>query len=563
MLHPRQRLLRASLLLAAAGGLSLATQAEARRTPKEPAPLELADRSGDSLRSDALIALNGGDTVMAANLLTELVARQPRDAEGQTLLGLAYHLSADKNPEAISLAMAGYDLASRAEPGGFWPSALAGRAAFDQGRYADALNHFSRAALLRPGDARLMGAVAASAYLSGDAALAQLASDRALSLSAEPTPAQLQLAALSAMAGDDSAAANKALDRLTALAPWDAARLSVRLAQLQQTNALDQNDGGAGVADDAAIGEAPSPDQISLDVAIILSQNTQRARTGFNLLDGLSLQYGVTRGSTRNFDQPNGGPATGQYQRVITTSISVPQLNYNLNLFNRGGQYYSVVARPQLTAYRGEQSEFFIGRSLRVAVGGVNLGSLENIDIGIEMKVTPIEITSEGAKVRIETGRSFLTSDPAGNFTEALTMFRQKVSATAEIRFGETLMLSGLNETVDDRTFSKTPVLGDIPLIGLAFNERNSTQRKDSVMVLVTPSRPIALPGRPWARSDHVARLAELWTRVIDPMSNADAALNRLKSARSFTRMTKSDVVMPFPDARTAAREMIAELATK
>ena len=118
-----------------------------------------------------------------------------------------------------------------------------------------------------------------------------------------------------------------------------------------------------------------------------------------------------------------------------------------------------------------------------------------------------------------------------------------------------------LTETVDDKTFSKTPVLGDVPLVGNLFNERNSTQRRDSVLVLVTPTRPMALPGRPWARSEQVERLAKLWTEVIDPMSDARVAEQRLARMPFFTRMTRADVAMAMPGARAVAAEMIGELA--
>ena len=142
----------------------------------------------------------------------------------------------------------------------------------------------------------------------------------------------------------------------------------------------------------------------------------------------------------------------------------------------------------------------------------------------------------------------------------SLTTFRQRVVATAEIGFGETLLLSGLNEAVDDRTYSKTPLLGDLPVVGNAFNERNSTRRRDSVMVLVTPARPMLVPGRAWARSDATASLVKLWTEVVDPRSNAAATAETLGKMRLFTRMTRSDASTTFPDVRSASEQMIGEL---
>jgi type II secretory pathway component GspD/PulD (secretin) len=298
------------------------------------------------------------------------------------------------------------------------------------------------------------------------------------------------------------------------------------------------------------------PSQISVDVTIVLAQNTARERIGMNLLDGLRLQYGYNRQTTRREDHVS----PGTFERVITEGIGVPQLSYNLNLFNRGGQFYQVVARPTLTAYRGEASEFFVGRTLKVAVGGVNLGQLEQFDIGIEMKVTPIEITAEGTRVRIETGRSFLTSDPTGTFSEALTTFRQRVAATAEIRFGETLVLSGLSESVDDSTFSKTPVIGDVPVVGSLFNERQKATRRDAVLILVTPSRPAALPGHPWARPEAVERLAKLWTEIVDPSSNGVDAAARLRRMRMFTRMSPGDAPLAWPDPAKVSGQLLGQL---
>jgi Flp pilus assembly secretin CpaC len=117
-----------------------------------------------------------------------------------------------------------------------------------------------------------------------------------------------------------------------------------------------------------------------------------------------------------------------------------------------------------------------------------------------------------------------------------------------------------LNETVEDRTFSKTPLLGDIPAIGTVFNERNSLQRQDSVLVLVTPASPTILAGRPWSRPTHVQRLTALWTQVIDPASDAASTVERLQRNRLFTRMTRADVYMAFPPAREVVPEMLGQL---
>ena len=236
-------------------------------------------------------------------------------------------------------------------------------------------------------------------------------------------------------------------------------------------------------------------------------------------------------------------------ERTITQAISLPELTYNLNIFNRLGASYEVAARPMLTAHLGEESEFFVGRSLRVAVKGLNDSSLETVDVGIELKALPVEIDEQGAKLKITAERSFLQEEPVGTFAEGLSTFRQFVTATARVQFGQTLVLSGLSETVTDSNGSKTPFIGDLPLVGRAFNQRTTDQRRDAVLILVTPSRPTQWSSQPWARSEAVQRLIAMWDKVIDPATNAAQVSARLASTRLFTRMQRDDVTLTWPSA--------------
>jgi len=317
-----------------------------------------------------------------------------------------------------------------------------------------------------------------------------------------------------------------------------------------QTDDSDESDDGDTAQETK--GTAPSPNtapegqqaskQISVDVVILLAQHENIDRVGINLLDGLKLQFGGsdTRRDVRTTDGSS-------FERTITRAITLPDLTYNLNIFNRLGSYYEVAARPSLTAHLGDQSEFFVGKSLRVAVKGVNDSSLEKVDVGIELKAKPLEIDDNGAKLKISAERSFLQDQPVGSFAEGLSTFRQFVSATARVKFGETLVLSGLSENVTDSTGSKTPLIGDLPLIGRAFNQRTTAKRRDAVLILVTPSRPTEFASQPWARSSAVQQLVDLWDKVVDPSTNAASVTASLARARLFSRMQKGDVALAWP----------------
>jgi Flp pilus assembly protein TadD len=478
-----------------------------------------------------------------AGLMRE-VATRPRDAAAHLALATAWERVAQQqgDDEYLQLAGTGYRSALRFAPNDYVANMLAGRRDFEEGRYADAQVRFATAALAEPEDATALLALASAAYSAGDVALAGLAARRTAQL-APTRPEPLRIVAYSHAARGDATSAEAALGRLAQLQPdAESAGVRARVASLLRTSAVDALPATTPTAAEST--GADEPNQVSIDVAIILSQNTRRTRVGLNLLDGLRVQFAYS--NQRQETRSPGSPPIEQ--RTITEAITTPTLSYNLNIFNQGGQFYQVVARPTLTAYRGETSEFFIGRTANIPVSGVQVATLERVDIGVSMKVTPIEIHPDRVKVRIETGRSFASNEPAGTFAEALTVFRQNVAATAEVRFGESLVLSGLSESVDDAGQNRVPGLGDVPVAGLAFNERSKLERRDAALVLLTPSRLTALPSQPWARPAAVERLLQLWTTVIDPGSNATDVATRLENTWLFQRAAPGDAPLAWRD---------------
>lgn len=483
-----------------------------------------------------------GDAPAEVATLAAAVAENPRDPLAHLELARAWDRAAGVTADGDGyrqLAATGYRSALNLAPNDYLANMLAGRNEFTSGRYAAAQSLFATAILAAPDDATAALAFATASYQAGDAPLAALAAERAAQL-APQRHEPLRLLALARAANGDAAGSGKALQQLEALgAAADVAPVRTRAAVLLRTSGADQP------IDDGASRTEPvrEDNQVSVDVAIILSQNSRRDRVGFNLLDGLRAQYSY---NDQTQESRTGG--VGVTQRTILQAISVPALTYNLNIFNQSGQFYQAVARPTLTAFRGETSEFFIGRTSNIPVSGVNFSQLERVDIGISMKVTPIEIDGERVKVRIETGRSFASNEPAGTFSEALTLFRQNVAATAEVRFGETLVLSGLSESVDDAGMTKTPGLGDTPIVGMAFNARSKFERRDAALVLLTPSRVTTLPSGPWARGPAVERLIKLWGDVVDPASNGNDVAARLSRSRIFTRAHPGDSPLSWTD---------------
>lgn len=515
-------------------------------------------------RSDIAAALKDGKPEAARSLLASALRADPRNGYLHLLNGLTYQL-ADASQQSAELAQVGYDAAVRFAPGYFWSHYFSGLAKLGQKDYSAAAEEFSWAILERPEHPQALAGLAASAYYAGDLGVARVAAERALVL-APNDPAMLRTSAYVAAARGDRQQLAAAIERTNDVSSGsdglsaDRPRLS-RLLRTATLAAGETDQGGQQPQDppDSDAGRAPgdAPQQVMVEVTLLLSQTATRHTVGINLLDGLKLQFG---GDNKTERHRNTGTAD-TFSRVITTALTVPQITYSLNLFNTHDDFYDVVVRPSLVATLGQQSEFFIGRTLSVAVSGINLGALQTIDVGTSVKLSPIEITRDRTRFRIDTVRSFFVPTSSGTFVESVTTFKQTVGATAEVEFGNTLILSGLYEAVNVGWTSKVPVLGDIPIANTLFNERSTTQSRDAAIVLVTPRFAGSIDtGAREFRAETLTKLLSVWNEVVDPLTNMDAltAAIRGRVSRHF-RPQSGDLDLPSASDAGTARIAISE----
>lgn len=495
--------------------------------------------------SMAYRAAADGDWVTAQRGFASALRDDLRNPQLQFLNGLAFdRLSRQGDRAKLELARVGYQNAASFDPGSYWAHLYLGFLELDAGQYPTAQDAFAKAVRDQPDRWEAVYGLGVASYYAGDATVARLAAEKARQL--EPAnPHTLRLLALSMAAGGDAEARDVGA-RLLAIEPRDTMttrRVSevlrgVTLAQAERIVAPPAGEvadaPGTGDATNTA-GESP---QIVVDVTIILSSRVQAESRGINLFDGLTFQYGYSNIYTAN--RASGGEWSSS--RAIISSIGIPQLTYSLNLFNNSGQFYQVLARPSLTAYLGRESEFFAGRTINVGISGINLGSLQPIDVGVGLKVLPETIEGEMVTFRVHASRSFLSREQVGTFDESLTTFKQLVQATAEVEFGQTLLLSALSERVRDATYSKTPGLGDIPGPSVLFNDRKDMNRTETLLVLVTPVRPTTFATVDRQPPATVQHLLKSWQTWIDPQSSVEAILQRFESQRFFSQAEHGDL---------------------
>jgi tetratricopeptide (TPR) repeat protein len=532
-------------LVSLAGCAQLPTQASNGQLPKMT---QASAHIAQNKHNETIQLISSGQIEKAKALAEELVLADPKSATSHMLLGICYHAQGDA--ASLELASSGYNASSQFAGQDMWPHYLSGVVAMQKQNTQLALEHFSTAALAAPENAFVFEGLASAAYASGYLGLAEQAAHRALHLQPNSVIAWRMLALAQAAQGNEMQLQDTLKKQPLSTTAQQEYWLKTRTQNLLRTHYVDSyqrvafNDeeqtSPAPIEINPATIDPAAPKQVTIDVTVILSDKRDTSRTGINLLDGLTGVFGYSYAQNGISTYQTGAANTDTTTRTITRNIRIPDVTYNLNIFNRGDRYYDAIARPSLTAFVGQPSRFFIGDQLNVNVAGIQSAQIEKIDVGISLKILPAEIRQDGTRFQLEVDRSFLSDTNAGTFTQAVGTFKQTLSATADVKFGETLILSGLTESVGDNSLSKTPVLGDIPGIKTLFSNKTTLKRARSAIILVTPSLPSSF-AKTVNYSPATKKLLELWDKVIEPTVGSENLIKSISRMPQFTRFAHGD----------------------
>ena len=64
---------------------------------------------------------------------------------------------------------------------------------------------------------------------------------------------------------------------------------------------------------------------------------------------------------------------------------------------------------------------------------------------------------------------------------------RRLDTGTLRVKDSQTLILTGVISNRDSKVVTKTPILGDIPILGRIFRSNAGSKRKGELIILVTP----------------------------------------------------------------------------
>jgi pilus assembly protein CpaC len=271
--------------------------------------------------------------------------------------------------------------------------------------------------------------------------------------------------------------------------------------------------------------EVAGGQQVELKVkfAEVSRSVNEQLGVNFGLTDGVSI-FGNNIGQVN----PLGLLATGATGTAI--ALAVPSPNAGVTQFGRAAfgnsaiDYFvqalrqnnlmRILAEPNLTAMSGKEASFLAGGEFPIPVTqGVAGGSSTTVTIqfrefGVKLKMTPLVLGGGRIRLTVAPEVSDLDFTTAVRFNGFVVpgLTSRKVSTVIELNEGQTFSIAGLLNNSITSNKDVTPLLGDLPILGVLFRSVRFQRKETELVVLVTPhlvegtnpDQTAAVPGEKW-----------------------------------------------------------------
>ncbi len=158
--------------------------------------------------------------------------------------------------------------------------------------------------------------------------------------------------------------------------------------------------------------------------------------------------------------------------------------------FQGNDGYGRLLAQPKLVCASGEKAEFLAGGEVPIPLITNNQFTVEFKKYGVILNLRPTADRNGNIQTEIEAEASEIDTSVAVSFggSASIPGFRtRKVKTNVTVRHGETIVLSGVFSHDEQKSVSKIPGLGHIPIVGELFKSRGFDSTKRELVIFVTP----------------------------------------------------------------------------
>jgi len=153
----------------------------------------------------------------------------------------------------------------------------------------------------------------------------------------------------------------------------------------------------------------------------------------------------------------------------------------------------NILSTPSVMTLDNQQAQIVVGSNIPLITGqATSAGSTtdnpfttyERKDIGVTLKITPL--VNSGDSVTLDIVQEVQSLADSAGFKDQVTN-KRSITTKVLVKDGRTVVLGGLISNQNQKTESKVPILGDLPLVGKLFSSTTNSVKKQNLMVFIHP----------------------------------------------------------------------------
>jgi pilus assembly protein CpaC len=237
-----------------------------------------------------------------------------------------------------------------------------------------------------------------------------------------------------------------------------------------------------------------TPLQVTLKVKVAEVSRDVLKQIGVNLFSSdpsSGFKFGIAQGSNVVGGSPFkvtsgivGGSTLGAAGRLFGLDLSGA-----LDLAETDG-LVTILAEPNLTALSGETASFLAGGEFPIPVSqSLGAVTIEYKQYGVGLAFTPIVLQDGRISMRVRPEVSELSDAGSVNLNgyKVPALTTRRAETTVELGSGQSVMIAGLLRNTAANSLDKTPLLGDLPIIGSLFRSTKFRRQETELVIIVTP----------------------------------------------------------------------------